>query len=60
MWAARHQHLTTRASNPLNSGQARTALAGSLLRQLYVVVTKKVAWDPAIAAGSKEMTAAVA
>jgi transposase len=60
VWAARHHHLTTRTKNPLKSGQARSALAAALLRQLYVVVTKQVAWDPAIAAGSKQMTAVVA
>jgi transposase len=60
VWAARHEHLTTRPQNKLTDGQARAALAASLLRQLYVVVTKKVAWDPAVAAGTKEMTAAVA
>jgi transposase len=53
VWAARHQHLTTRADNPLKDGQARAALAASLLRQLYVVVTARVAWDPAIADGTR-------
>jgi hypothetical protein len=53
VWAARHQHLTTRADNPLKDGQARAALAVSLLRQLYVVVTARVAWDPAIADGTR-------
>jgi transposase len=54
VWAARHHHLTTRADKPLKDGQARIALAASLLRQLYVVVTKRVAWDPAIAAGGQK------
>lgn len=49
--AARHTHLTRREHNPLTDQQARTALAGSLLRQLFVVVTTRTAWNPAIAAG---------
>jgi transposase len=49
--AARHQHLTTRAHNRLTGGQARAAVAGSLLRQLHAVVTRRQAWDPDIAAG---------
>lgn len=55
VWAARYTHLRTRADNPLRDGQARTAIAAALLRQLFVVVTRRVAWDPAIAAG-KEVT----
>ncbi len=51
VWAARYHHLRTRADNPLKDGQARAAIAGALLRQLFVVVTRRVAWDPAIAAG---------
>jgi transposase len=51
VYQARHSHLTTRTSNGLNDTQARTALAAGLLRQLYVVVARKLAWDPAIAAG---------
>jgi transposase len=49
--AARHTHLTRREHNPLTDQQARTALAGSLLRQLFVVVITRTAWNPAIAAG---------
>src|ERR1700739_3797748 len=41
-----------RANNPLCDGQARAAIAAALLRQLFVVVTRRVAWDPAIAAGT--------
>lgn len=48
---ARYRHLTTRPNNPLCRPQARVAVAGSLLRQLYVVVTTRTAWDPDIAAG---------
>lgn len=55
----RYGRLTTRATNRLKDAQARTALAAGLLRQLYVVVTRKVAWDPAIAVGlEKEAPAA--
>jgi len=49
--AARHQHFTTRSRNPLTGNQARTAVAGSLLRQLHAVVTKREPWNPQTAAG---------
>jgi transposase len=49
--AARHAHLTTRRRNPLSAGQARAAVAGSLLRQIHAVVTRRQPWDPNIAAG---------
>lgn len=52
VYAARYQHLRTRNDNPLRDGQARAAIASALLRQLYIVVTRRVAWDPAIAAGA--------
>jgi len=52
VYTARYTHLTTRAANPLRPGQARAAIAAALLRQLFVVVTRRVAWDPAIAAGT--------
>ncbi|HZD66582.1 MAG TPA: transposase [Acidimicrobiales bacterium] len=52
VYRARYAHLTTRSANPLTPAQARAALAGSLLRQLYVVVTARVAWDPATASGA--------
>lgn len=51
--AARHRHLTTRASNPLCDAQARVAVGGNLLRQLYVVVTTRTAWNADIAAGNR-------
>lgn len=54
VYAARFDHLRTRADNPLKAGQARAAIAAALLRQLFVVVTRRVAWDPAIAAGIEE------
>jgi transposase len=47
--AARFTHLTTREDNRLARQQARTAC---LLRWIHVVITRRVAWDPAIAAGS--------
>jgi len=49
-YAARFAHLTTRAANPLSPGQARAAIAAALLRQLHVIVTRRVRWDPALAA----------
>lgn len=52
VYTARFTHLTTRTTNPLRPGQARAAIAAALLRQLCVVVTHRVPWDPAIAAGA--------
>lgn len=49
--AARHNRLTSRGHNQLTPTQARTALAAALLRWLWVVVTKRVPWQAAIAAG---------
>jgi transposase len=49
--AARFTYLTTREDNRLARQQARTACAAALLRWIHVVVTRQVAWDPAIAAG---------
>jgi transposase len=60
VYTARFAHLTTRADNPLRRGQARAAIAAALLRQLHVVVTRRVAWDPAIAAGHTDPTTEVA
>ena len=50
--AARFGYLTTRQDNRLARQQARTACAAALLRCIHVVVTRHVAWDPAIAAGA--------
>jgi transposase len=50
--AARSACLTTRENNRLARQQARTACAAALLRWIHVVITRRVAWDPAIAAGS--------
>jgi transposase len=51
--AAKFTHLTTRDDNRLARQQARTACAAALLRWLHVVITKRVCWDPAIAAGTR-------
>jgi transposase len=55
--AARYQHLTTRADNPLSDGQAKAALAAALLRWLHVITTQRVSWDAALA-GAGELPAA--
>jgi transposase len=52
VYAARLAFLTTRAGNRLSTGQAHAALAAALLRQLHVVVTRRVPWDAAIASGA--------
>ena len=52
--AARFGYLTTRQDNRLARQQARTACAAALLRWIHVVVTRHVAWDPAIAAGAAQ------
>jgi transposase len=52
VYAARHRQLTTRDTNRLTNGQAHAALAAALLRQLHVVVTRRIPWDPAIASGA--------
>lgn len=49
VYQTRFAHLTSRADNPLSPGQARAAIAAALLRQLHVVVTRRVRWDPTIA-----------
>jgi transposase len=50
--AAKFTRLTTRDDNRLARQQARTACAAALLRWIHVVITRQVAWDPAIAAGT--------
>jgi transposase len=52
---AKFTHLTTRDENRLARQQARTACAAALLRWIHVVVTRQVAWDPAIAAGTTQL-----
>lgn len=54
--AARYTHLTTRNANRLTDAQARVAVAGSLLRQLFVVITTRTAWNPTIASGHPTTT----
>ena len=49
---ARFAYLTTRENNRLARQQARTACAAALLRWIHVVITRRVARDPAIAAGN--------
>jgi transposase len=46
VYTSRHAHLTGRGHNKLNDGKARSALAAALLRQLFVVITQRVPWDP--------------
>jgi transposase len=53
--AAKFTHLTTRDDNRLARQQARTACAAALLRWIHVVITRRVAWDPAIAAGGTSL-----
>jgi transposase len=63
VWSARHAYLTSRDRNQLNDGQARAAVAAALLRQLFMVITRRVPWDPAIAgptASRPEVTTAAA
>jgi transposase len=55
VFAARYTHLRTRPRNPLNDGQARTALAAALLRQLFAMINARTAWNPAIAAGREDL-----
>jgi transposase len=52
VYAARLTYLTTRPGNRLTTGQAHAALAAALLRQLHVVITRRVPWNPAIASGA--------
>jgi transposase len=52
VYAARLRYLTTREASRLSTGQAHAALAAALLRQLHVVLTRGVPWDPAIASGA--------
>lgn len=58
VYAERYRHLTTRETNRLTDHQARVAIGGALLRQLHAVIIHRVAWNPATAAGVKEVTAA--
>jgi transposase len=62
VWKARHAHLTRRDHNQLTDGQARAALSAALLRQMFVVITHRTAWNPDIATGTTpgEVTAKAA
>lgn len=52
----RYTHLTSRASDQLTAGQARSACAATLLRWLYAIVTRRRAFDPVIASGQARTT----
>jgi transposase len=54
VFAARYAHLTSRDQGRLTDPQARAAVAAALLRQLFIVVTRRVPWDPAIAGGARD------
>jgi Transposase IS116/IS110/IS902 family len=58
VFAARHAHLTSRQHNRLSDGQARSAVAAALLRQLWVVWVNRIPWELAVASGTagKEVT----
>jgi transposase len=56
--AARFTYLTTRDDNRLARQQARTACAAALLRWIHVIITHRVSWDPAIAAGNTALNQA--
>ena len=58
VFAARYAHLTSRQHNQLSDGQARSAVAAALLRQLWVVCVNRIPWEPAVAGGAdrKEVT----
>lgn len=58
VYTDRFAHLTGRADNPLTPGQARAAIAAALLRQLHVVVTRRVAWNPALAGPPTQIASA--
>ena len=52
VYTSGHVHLTGRGRNQLNDGKARNAMAAALLRQLFVVITRRVPWNPMIASGA--------
>jgi hypothetical protein len=62
VFAARYAHLTSRQRNRRSDGQARTAVAAALLRQLWVVCVNQIPWELAVAGGTigKEVTDAAA
>jgi transposase len=46
VYAARYQHLASRAENKLTPTQAQAAIAASILRHLHAVITTGCRWDP--------------
>lgn len=57
---AKFTHLTRRDTDRLVAAQARAACAATLLRWLHAIVTRRRPFDPAIAAGLRHTTAAMA
>jgi transposase len=58
VFKCRYQHLITREGNRLTKTQARVAVIGTLLRQLWAVLVHRVAWDPSFATGKEVVAAA--
>jgi transposase len=58
VFAAGCTYLTSRQHNRLSDGQARSAVAAALLRQLWVVCGHRIPWELAVASGTtgKEVT----
>jgi transposase len=57
VYAARYQHLTSRAENKLTPTQAQAAIAASILRHLHAVITTGCRWDPLTATqGTRTLT----
>lgn len=54
--ADRYAHLTSRARGQLAAGQARAACAATLLRWLHAIVTRRQAYNAAIASGQARTT----
>lgn len=53
VYAARHARLTTRAVDKLTTQQADAAIAAALIRQIHAIITRRIPWDAAIAAGQR-------
>jgi transposase len=58
VYAAKYTHLTTREKNRLKPGQAQAVIAAAILRQLHAVITRREAWNAAIAGGAGQVTVA--
>jgi hypothetical protein len=52
VFAARYAHLTSRQHNQLSDGQARSAIAAALRRQLWVVCVNRIPWELQVAGGT--------